>query len=96
MVVFIKTHNFTCAYDSINHLTLQKKLTILRKVYLFYLEGFQNMHIGKTLWLIILIKLFIMFAILKLFFFPNYLNTKFSDDSQREEHVREQIIHINN
>ena len=28
---------------------------------------------GKTLWAIILVKLFIMFAILKLFFFPDFL-----------------------
>ena len=31
------------------------------------------MTLGKTLWLIIGIKLFIMFAILKVFFFPNFL-----------------------
>ena len=38
----------------------------------FY-DGFKNMRLGKTLWAIILIKLFIMFAILKVFFFPNFL-----------------------
>ena len=31
------------------------------------------MRLGKTLWAIILIKLFIIFAILKVFFFPNFL-----------------------
>jgi len=31
------------------------------------------MKLGKTLWTVILIKLFIIFAILKLFFFPNYI-----------------------
>ena len=31
------------------------------------------MKLGRTLWTIILIKLFIMFAILKVFFFPNFL-----------------------
>ena len=31
------------------------------------------MTLGKTLWLIIGIKFFIMFAILKVFFFPNFL-----------------------
>ena len=31
------------------------------------------MPLGKTLWAIILIKLFIIFAGLKLFFFPNFL-----------------------
>ena len=31
------------------------------------------MRLGRTLWAIILVKLFIMFAILKVFFFPNFL-----------------------
>lgn len=31
------------------------------------------MTLGKTLWAIILIKLFIMFVILKVFFFPSYI-----------------------
>jgi len=38
-----------------------------------YYDGFRHMHLGKTLWAIILVKLFIMFAILKVFFFPNFL-----------------------
>ena len=31
------------------------------------------MTLGRTLWYIILVKLFIMFAVLKAFFFPAYL-----------------------
>ena len=38
-----------------------------------YYDGFRSMRLGKTLWAIILIKLFIIFAVLKLFFFPNFL-----------------------
>ena len=40
-----------------------------------YYDGFRNMRLGKTLWTIILIKLFIIFIILKIFFFPNFLKT---------------------
>ena len=43
------------------------------KVYHLYYDGFRQMTLGKTLWTIIIIKLFIMFAILKVFFFPNFL-----------------------
>lgn len=43
------------------------------KVFDLYYDGFRNMTLGRTLWAIILIKLFIMFAILKVFFFPNFL-----------------------
>ncbi len=45
----------------------------LMNIWYLYYDGFRNMTIGKTLWLIILVKLFVMFFILKLFFFPNYL-----------------------
>ncbi|MCK5835783.1 MAG: DUF4492 domain-containing protein [Desulfobacula sp.] len=50
------------------------------------------MVLGKKLWTIILIKLFVMFAVLKIFFFPNYLNTNFSTDEKKGDYVLEQII----
>ncbi len=31
------------------------------------------MTLGRTLWTVILVKLFIIFVVLKLFFFPNYI-----------------------
>ena len=37
----------------------------------FYTEGFSQMRLGKLLWKIILIKLFIMFVIIKNFFYTN-------------------------
>jgi len=57
----------------------------------FYRDGFRSMTLGKKLWKIILIKLFIMFAVLKLFFFPDFLSTQFNTDEQRAGHVMEQI-----
>lgn len=44
---------------------------------------------GRQVWLIILIKLFIMFAVLRLFFFPDFLNTNFQTDEERSEYVLE-------
>ncbi|MBV5282770.1 MAG: DUF4492 domain-containing protein [Paludibacter sp.] len=64
----------------------------LNKFYTFYRDGFKSMTVGKTLWLIVLIKLFIMFIVLKIFFFPNYLNTNFRDDKSKANHVREQLL----
>jgi hypothetical protein len=63
----------------------------LVKVFCFYRDGFKNMTVGKTLWKIIFIKLFVMFAVLKLFFFPNYLKHNFETDEQRADHVLGQI-----
>ena len=50
------------------------------RVFDLYYDGFRNMRLGKTLWLIIFIKLFIMFAILKVFFFPNFLKEHANGD----------------
>ena len=42
----------------------------LRRIWLFYYDGFRNMSsLGRTLWIVVLLKLFIMFAILRVFFF---------------------------
>lgn len=68
-----------------------KKTPILIRIYRFYLDGFKEMTLGKTLWLIILVKLFIMFFILKLFFFPNYLG-QFDTTSDKEEYVSRELI----
>ncbi len=49
------------------------KQSFFYRVFDLYYDGFRHMRLGRTLWAIILIKLFIMFAILKVFFFPNFL-----------------------
>lgn len=46
----------------------------ITRIWNFYAEGFRSMKTGRTLWLIILIKLFVIFFILKLFFFPRFLD----------------------
>lgn len=55
------------------------------------MEGFRNMTLGRTLWKIIIIKLIIMFGVLKLFFFPNFLNSNFTSDQQKADYVLDQI-----
>jgi hypothetical protein len=66
-------------------------LDALGKLYAFYRDGFRRMTIGRTLWKIIIVKLVVMFAVLKLFFFSDYLQTNFQTDKQRADHVLEQI-----
>ena len=56
------------------------KDNVLYRVYLFYVEGFRSMTLGKVLWTVILIKLFVIFFVLKLFFFPNVLDQKANGD----------------
>lgn len=61
-----------------------------RAFHLYY-DGFRSMTVGKTLWLIIGIKLFIFFVIIKLLFFPNFLNTKCDSEQAKSEYVRHQL-----
>ncbi|MBR5583331.1 MAG: DUF4492 domain-containing protein [Lachnospiraceae bacterium] len=63
----------------------------IKKILNFYISGFKSMTVGKYLWLIILVKLFIMFAILKLFFFKNELS-QFKTNEEKASHVKEQLI----
>ena len=51
------------------------KQGLLSQIFHLYYDGFRTMTLGKTLWTIILIKLAIIFLVLKLFF-PDFINTK--------------------
>lgn len=64
----------------------------LRTVVAFYVDGFRGMTVGRTLWIVIIIKLVVMFGILRLFFFPDLLNSKFETNSQRGDYVIEELI----
>ena len=55
----------------------------------FYVGGFRGMTLGRTLWAVILLKLFIMFAVLRLFFFPDLLAGK--SDAERADQVLEEL-----
>lgn len=65
----------------------------LYNIYRFYVDGFRSMTLGRTLWFIILIKLFIMFVILRLIFFPNPFSNMDSDQ-ERGEYVRSNFIEV--
>ncbi|HPB13578.1 MAG: DUF4492 domain-containing protein [Bacteroidales bacterium] len=67
-------------------------VSLLKRIFRFYYEGFTTMSWwGKRIWTILLIKLFIIFLILKLFFFPDFLKKNYRTDEQRSEHVLEQL-----
>ncbi|MBU8892066.1 MAG: DUF4492 domain-containing protein [Bacteroidales bacterium] len=73
-----------------------KKGNIFKRIFLFYYEGFKNMTVGKKLWTIIIIKLFIMFVILKIFFFRDFLDEKFETDNEKGDYVIEQLTNPKN
>jgi len=57
-----------------------------------YVDGFRSMTVGKTLWLIIAIKLFVFFVVIKILFFPDFLASKSDSDEGKAQYVREQMI----
>ena len=61
------------------------------RIFQFYRDGFKRMTVGRTLWKIIGVKVFILFAVVKFFFFPDFLATEFSTDSQRADYVMQQL-----
>lgn len=66
-------------------------MNTITSIFRFYVEGFKSMTIGKVLWTIILIKLFIIFVLLKLFFFPDFLG-KFEQDESKIDYVSTELV----
>lgn len=66
------------------------KMSTLNGIYTFYRDGFRHMTpLGRTLWIIIAIKLLIIFAILRIFFFQPTLQ---GSDEEKSQQVRQQLI----
>ncbi len=71
---------------------MKSKLSFGGKVLYFYLDGFRNMPLwGRKVWIIIIIKLFVILIVLKLFFFPDFLKKNYATDIQRSEYLIEQL-----
>ncbi|MDE7141999.1 MAG: DUF4492 domain-containing protein [Muribaculaceae bacterium] len=58
------------------------------RVWDLYAGGFREMTVGRRLWLLILIKLAIIFLVFKLFFFPDRLREDYATDAERADAVR--------
>lgn len=57
----------------------------------FYRDGFRAMTWGRVLWVIILLKLFVLFVVLKLFFFPDFIRES-AGGLDEEEFVSRELI----
>ncbi len=65
--------------------------TYMGNAWRFYHDGFRQMTWGRTLWAIILLKLFVMFVVLRVFFFKPAMSGM--DDAQKTECVGQQLEH---
>ena len=63
----------------------------MKKILKFYADGFASMRLGKTLWAIIIIKLLVIFVVLKIAFFSHSLNSEFATPAQKSDFVLQNL-----
>ena len=68
-----------------------KRQSLAARIWSLYVDGFRSMTVGKTLWLIIFIKLFLFFVVIKLLFFPDFLSQKATSDAEKAAYVRSEL-----
>ncbi|MCI7012109.1 MAG: DUF4492 domain-containing protein [Prevotella sp.] len=66
-------------------------MNLFSRVVDLYVDGFRHMTIGRTLWAVIIVKLIIIFGVLKLFFFPNYIGTH-AEKGQEADFVAGEVM----
>lgn len=57
---------------------------MIKRIINFYKEGFANMKLGKTLWIVVLVKLAVIFLVIKMFFMPGILNERTSKGNEAD------------
>lgn len=62
-----------------------RRQNFIRQYLIMWRDGLRGMTVGRTLWIIVAVKLFIMFAVLKVFFFRSPMRGL--DTQQRTETV---------
>ena len=69
---------------------MEQNTNIFKRIFRFYIEGPRNMTWGRTLWLIIILKLFVFFVVLRIFFFQPYY--KGLNDKEKAEMVGRKLM----
>lgn len=66
-------------------------MQFLSKIFYLYYDGFRNMTLGKSLWLVIILKLLIIFGFLKIFIYDKSLKTNFQTQEEKSEFVSKNL-----
>ena len=61
----------------------------MKTIFHFYADGFRRMTLGRTLWILVLLKLFVIFVILRLFFFRPAMQGMTIEEKQ--QHVAQRL-----
>ena len=67
----------------------------IKNIYFFYLNGFKNMTVGKTLWKLILIKLLVIFIFLNSFVHDKSLKTEYKTYDEKVDFVYKNLTKEN-
>ena len=62
---------------------------MLKRILFFYIDGFKNLSdLGRKLWVIIIIKLVVIFVVIRAFLMPT-LDSKISKEKQQELYIKQ-------
>lgn len=59
-------------------------------IWKFYVDGFRNMTWGRPLWVLIFLKVIVLFLVLRMFFFEPVLSGK--TDAEKSDHVGQELV----
>ena len=65
-------------------------IRLIKNIFFFYRDGFAGMKLGKRLWILVIIKLILLFTLVK-YFFPDILQEEFSSDAERSDYILKQL-----
>ena len=63
----------------------------INKIIYFYIDGFKNMRVGKTLWKIIFVKLLVIFLVLNYFIHDKSLKSEYKSYDEKVNFVYENL-----
>lgn len=74
------------------HVFMEALANIRRSCTSLFQEVKRRMPLGYQLWIVALVKLFIMFAVLRAFFFPNFLGERFDTAEEKSSYVGSELV----
>lgn len=69
----------------------QQHRTLMGRVADLYIDGFRNMTVGRTLWVLIILKIILLVFVFKLIFFPDMLQRDYDTNADRAQAVRSSL-----
>lgn len=66
-------------------------MNTLKNIFYFYIDGFKNMKLGKTLWKIIAIKLLLIFLLMNYFIYDKSIKTEYKTYEEKSQFVYENL-----